>query len=138
MESGWQKSKWAQNAKCEYVLEGYASKTVEDAMDCLSSSVNGLTEDEAAARLKTCGPNSLSSKKPPAWWQLLLSVLPNPFNILLTILAVISAVTPPPNWVRSHSPDTWCPLLMAIVNIYHFGRHDCHFLYGAVLARVPR
>ena len=69
-------------------------------MDCLSSGINGLTEDEAAGRLINWGPNLLSSNKPPTWWQLLLSVLPNPFNILLTILAVISAVTPPPNWVR--------------------------------------
>ncbi len=103
MEPRWQKSKWAQNAKCEDILEGYASKSTEEAMDCLSSSVNGLSGDEAACRLLSCGSNVLSSKKPPTWWQLLLSVLPNPFNILLTILAIISAATPPPNWVSFRS-----------------------------------
>lgn len=100
MKPRWQNSRWAQNAKCEDILEGYAPKSTEEVMDCLSSSVNGLSEDEASCRLLSCGSNILSSNKPPTSWQLLLSVLPNPFNILLTILAIISAATPLPNWVR--------------------------------------
>ncbi len=100
MEPRWQNRRSAQNAKCEDILEGYASVSMEEVMDRLFSCTNGLSEEEAACRLLSCGSNVLSSNKPPTWWQLLLSVLPNPFNILLTILAIISAATPPPNWVR--------------------------------------
>jgi Mg2+-importing ATPase len=53
---------------------------------------------EAADRLKTAGHNILSTKKPLSWWHLLLIVIPNPFNILLGMLAVISVATPSPTW----------------------------------------
>lgn len=49
-------------------------------------------------RLAEKGANLLSVKKPPNWWQLLLTIIPNPFNILLTLLAIISVATPPPAW----------------------------------------
>lgn len=71
---------------------------VEEAQSYLESGPNGLTEDEAAVRLNLVGANVLSTKKPPTWWQILLSVLPNPFNILLIFLAILSVATPPPNW----------------------------------------
>ncbi|KAF8247657.1 MG transport ATPase [Wilcoxina mikolae CBS 423.85] len=68
------------------------------AFDHLHTHLDGLTDFEAASRLKIAGLNVLSLKKPPSWWQLLLLILPNPFNILLTLLAIISVVTPPPDW----------------------------------------
>jgi P-type Mg2+ transporter len=68
------------------------------AMSHLLATIDGLTQDEAATRLRIKGANLLSTKKPPTWWQLLLSVIPNPFNVLLGLLAVISAATPPPQW----------------------------------------
>ena len=68
------------------------------AIDHLQANHDGLTEEEAAARLKLTGPNILSTKKSPTWWQLALSVLPNPFNILLALLAIIAVATPPPQW----------------------------------------
>ena len=71
---------------------------IEAVVSHLHSGLDGLTTQEAAARLKTTGPNLLSTKKPPAWWQLLLGILPNPFNILLAIIAIISVATRPPNW----------------------------------------
>ena len=70
----------------------------EIAIDFLQGSQDGLTQKEAAARLKVTGPNILSIKKSPTWWQLALSVLPNPFNVLLALLAIISVATPPPQW----------------------------------------
>jgi P-type Mg2+ transporter len=70
----------------------------EMALGHLQATLSGLAGDEAAKRLRLKGPNLLSIKKPPTWWQLLLSVIPNPFNILLGLLAVISVATPPPQW----------------------------------------
>ncbi|KAK5011705.1 hypothetical protein LTR39_004466, partial [Cryomyces antarcticus] len=64
----------------------------------LQTSMSGLTPEEVLVRLKIRGPNLLSTVKPPKWWQLLLSILPNPFNILLVLLAIISVATPSPSW----------------------------------------
>jgi Mg2+-importing ATPase len=81
----------------------------ETAMGYLQATPNGLSQDEAATRLRLKGANLLSVKKPPTWWQLLLSVIPNPFNVLLGLLAVISAATPPPQW------STFILLILMIV-----------------------
>jgi Mg2+-importing ATPase len=72
--------------------------TPQWAMLHLDTSDIGLTSNEAAVRLSIKGANLLSTKKPPKWWQLLLTILPNPFNILLGVIAIISVCTPPPSW----------------------------------------
>ncbi|KAF8849484.1 magnesium-translocating P-type ATPase [Acephala macrosclerotiorum] len=71
---------------------------IDTAITHLQSNEDGLSKEEVEARTKCVGPNILSTKKPPAWWQILLSVLPNPFNILLVIIAIISVAAPPPQW----------------------------------------
>jgi Mg2+-importing ATPase len=78
-------------------------------MGLFQTSFDGLTVIEAAARLAAKGMNILSSKQPPTWWQLLLSILPNPFNILLAVLAIISVAVPPPQW------DTFIILVVMIL-----------------------
>jgi len=72
--------------------------TPEAAIQHLNTSQDGLTEEEAVSRLHIKGANLLSTRKPPTWWQLLLSVIPTPFNALLTFIAVVSVSTPPPQW----------------------------------------
>lgn len=75
----------------------------------LETAREGLTAAEAAARLKSSGPNVVSSKKPPSWWLLLLMVIPNPFNLLLGFIAVISVASPDRSWVchvSCHHPRT--------------------------------
>ncbi|TKA58160.1 hypothetical protein B0A49_12139 [Cryomyces minteri] len=79
-------------------LQAYASMTQTAALARLQTSMSGLTPEEVLVRLKVRGPNLLSTVKPPRWWQLLLSILPNPFNILLALLAIISVATPSPSW----------------------------------------
>ena len=64
----------------------------------LQTDLDGLADAVAADRLKIKGLNLLSSRKPPSWWMLLLSVIPNPFNLLLSLIAIISVVTPGPSW----------------------------------------
>jgi len=81
----------------------------EAAMAHLHATTDGLTQEEVSLRLQIKGRNLLSTKKPPTWWQLLLSVIPNPFNILLALLAIISVCTPPPAW------STFILLLVMIV-----------------------
>jgi P-type Mg2+ transporter len=79
-------------------LQAYATLSPEAALGHLQSTYDGLTNKEAFSRLAERGPNLLSVKKPPNWWQLLLAIIPNPFNILLCLLAIISVATPPPAW----------------------------------------
>src|SRR5687768_1815551 len=67
-------------------------------LESLSASIHGLTDSEAAHRLQVAGPNVISFKKPPSWWLLLLMVIPNPFNILLAIIAIISVASPERSW----------------------------------------
>jgi Mg2+-importing ATPase len=58
----------------------------------------GLDEREVLRRLELVGPNNLSSKKTTPWWRLLLNSVFNPFNVLLGVIAIVSAIAPPPSW----------------------------------------
>lgn len=87
------------------ILRAFACMPTEAVLDHLVTSPDGLSNNEAAARRSVKGPNVLSSQKPPSWFMLLLSVVPNPFNILLLFLAIINIAIPPPNWVSSGQPS---------------------------------
>ncbi|GAA1945128.1 cation-transporting P-type ATPase [Microbacterium deminutum] len=50
----------------------------------------GLTQAEAARRLAEHGPNAIAAEKPPSLWQVSLSQLADPMNVMLVIVAVIS------------------------------------------------
>ena len=58
-----------------------------------NSSLNGLNEDEAQSRLKEHGLNQVAHERPATWYRQLWHAYNNPFNLLLTGLAVISYVT---------------------------------------------
>lgn len=97
-ENGWRKAPTSRGTSCDSILHAYSLMAPEAAIHHLGTSQDGLTEEEAVSRLHAKGPNILSTKKPPKWWQLLLSVIPTPFNALLTFIAVVSVATPPPQW----------------------------------------
>ncbi|WP_137844190.1 cation-transporting P-type ATPase [Microbacterium sp. 2FI] len=52
----------------------------------------GLTQAEAARRLAEHGPNAIAAEKPPSLWQVSLSQLADPMNVMLVIVAVISLI----------------------------------------------
>jgi Mg2+-importing ATPase len=82
----------------------------------LDSTTEGITEDEAAQRLKLVGKNSLTTKEAPSWWRLLLTIFVNPFNLLLAVLASISVAAPDPRWKTSI-----ILLLMVVIScVIHF------------------
>ena len=60
------------------------------AVALLQSHADGLTAREAAARLARSGPNEVEHEKPLSWWLRLWHCYKNPFNLLLTVLAVVS------------------------------------------------
>ena len=59
----------------------------------LGSRMDGLTEAEASLVRESSGPNEIAQEKPLPWWMHLWNCYKNPFNLLLTVLAVISYLT---------------------------------------------
>ena len=56
----------------------------------LQSRTEGLSGAEAALRLQQVGPNEIAHEKPVPAWLHLWQCYKNPFNLLLTVLAVVS------------------------------------------------
>src|SRR5215475_10368332 len=65
----------------------------EEALVAVGASREGLTEDEANARLDQYGLNEVAHEKPPRWYVQLPLAFKNPFIILLIGLAVVSWLT---------------------------------------------
>ncbi|MCC7195871.1 MAG: magnesium-translocating P-type ATPase [Gemmatimonadaceae bacterium] len=59
----------------------------------LGTSRGGLTDDEAAARRAKVGPNAIAHEKPPGWYAQLWHAFLAPFNLVLAVLATLSAAT---------------------------------------------
>lgn len=89
----------ALDSSTESILRAFASSPVHLTLDHLQVDHEGLSAEEADSRLRVKGPNTLHSQKAPNWFILLLKVIPNPFNILLVVLAILNAAIPPPQWV---------------------------------------
>lgn len=66
------------------LMEG--SKLIEQ----FESNPNGLTEEEADKIRQKAGLNKLACDTPPTWWRQLWGCYRNPFNILLSTMALIS------------------------------------------------
>ncbi|MDE3151231.1 MAG: magnesium-translocating P-type ATPase [Gemmatimonadota bacterium] len=64
-----------------------------DVLAALRTERAGLTEDEVEARREQVGPNEVAHERPPTWYAELAHAFANPFNILLTALAVVSGAT---------------------------------------------
>jgi Mg2+-importing ATPase len=70
-----------------------ATKDSAEVLQLLGTSLTGLTEEEAAARLEQYGPNEVGREKHEGWPQRLYIASRNPLVILLTILATLSFAT---------------------------------------------
>ncbi|MBJ7263193.1 MAG: magnesium-translocating P-type ATPase [Burkholderiaceae bacterium] len=70
-----------------------AADDVSAALVRMSSHRNGLSDDEAQQRRNRFGPNEVDYEKPLQWWRHLWRCYKNPFNLLLTLLALISFLT---------------------------------------------
>ena len=74
-------------------LVASANSTPEELLKQLGSHNDGLTEHEAEAIRENTGLNEVEHEKPLRWWLHLWYCYKNPFNLLLTVLAVISYYT---------------------------------------------
>jgi P-type Mg2+ transporter len=78
------------SAPLAQALLAIARDDVPAAIARLQSREAGLSATEAAERLARDGPNEVAHEKPLHWWQHLWQCYRNPFNLLLTVLAVLS------------------------------------------------
>lgn len=53
----------------------------------------GLNEGEVAAKILKHGDNQIPAQKPSPWWVHLWTCYRNPFNLLLTVLGIVSYST---------------------------------------------
>ncbi|TJZ77575.1 magnesium-translocating P-type ATPase [Chitiniphilus eburneus] len=67
--------------------------TADAVLDRLGSHEQGLTEQEADNQRERFGPNEVVQEQPLSWQAHLWLCYRNPFNVLLTLLAVISYLT---------------------------------------------
>ena len=70
-----------------------ASDDMPAALIRFESHADGLSAPEAEERLLHTGPNEVEHEKPLPWWLHLWHCYKNPFNLLLTVLAVVSYLT---------------------------------------------
>ena len=76
----------------ELLLNGLAGKKPEEIFAELKTSAKGLSAADAAARLKTYGPNEFAEKKKLQPLLIFLSKFRNPLQILLIVAAIISGI----------------------------------------------
>ncbi|MBR2708081.1 MAG: cation-transporting P-type ATPase [Bacilli bacterium] len=72
--------------------EKYYSKSKEEVIKYLKSSINGLTEIEAKNRLKMYGPNELPKQKKDSILKIFLSEFKDPMKIILIITVIMSFI----------------------------------------------
>jgi P-type Mg2+ transporter len=70
-----------------------AALDLEDVCRVVVATERGLTDEEAAHRLKKFGRNEVAHEHSPAWYVQLLRNFRNPFIVLLLALAVVSGLT---------------------------------------------
>ncbi|MDV7554378.1 magnesium-translocating P-type ATPase [Acinetobacter baumannii] len=71
-----------------------ASRTqTNDLLKQFDTHLTGLTEEQAHTQQMTVGLNEVTHEKPLTWWQHLWYCYRNPFNILLSLLALIAFFT---------------------------------------------
>jgi Mg2+-importing ATPase len=75
------------------LIRDAATKDISEVLSLLISSPNGLTEEEAGARLEDFGPNEVAAEKKHGWLFRLWMAVRNPLVVLLAIIATISFIT---------------------------------------------
>jgi Mg2+-importing ATPase len=74
-------------------LTELAYLTAEGALAALESDRKGLADDEVERRRERYGRNEVAHEQPPTWYGELARAFANPFNFLLTTLAIVSGLT---------------------------------------------
>jgi Mg2+-importing ATPase len=81
------------NQKAADFVHDAAVEEVSAVLQQLGTSLSGLSEEEAAARLEKYGPNEVAQEKHHGWLQRIYVATRNPLVILLMILAAVTFAT---------------------------------------------
>src|SRR5208283_5041721 len=81
------------NQKAPDFVHDAAVEEVSAVLQRLCTSLSGLSEEEALARLEKYGPNEVAQEKQHGWLRRLWIASRNPLVILLTILAIFAFAT---------------------------------------------
>lgn len=84
------------SAAADALNQGLIEQTLcptDDLLVQMDTSVQGLEESQAEARLQAYGLNEVEQDRPLPWWRHLWISYRNPFNLLLTVLAAMSLFT---------------------------------------------
>lgn len=74
-------------------MEQAYKRSTDEVLESVSSSAEGLSDEEAKRRLDEYGPNKLKEAKKPNIFQRFLAQLKDPMLIILLIAAAVSAIT---------------------------------------------
>src|SRR6185369_13728553 len=74
-------------------LVAAAQSDIDALLKQLDSSLHGLSDAQAATIREQFGLNEIEQEKLPPWWLHLWHCYKTPFDLLLTVLAVISYIT---------------------------------------------
>jgi len=83
----------ATSIRASRMLIDAAKNDTEHVLKTLSTSMDGLTEEEAERRLEQYGPNQVAQENGYGWFYRLMKMVINPLVILLTVLAILSFLT---------------------------------------------
>ncbi|MEY3201978.1 MAG: magnesium transporter [Pseudomonadota bacterium] len=90
-------------------LKKFAALDEAAVLAALHTQHEGLSDDEAAKRRREVGENQLAQDKPLPAWQHLFHCYGNPFNLLLTLLALVS-------WLTQDTRATVVILVMVVLS----------------------
>ncbi len=88
------------------------TQSVDDVLQQLNASAEGLSTDEAKQRLAKYGPNKLKEGEKPSLLQRFLTQLKDPMLIILLIAAAVSAVT---GWMAGENEMAEVIIILAVV-----------------------
>jgi len=87
---------------------------IDEVLGTLETSLDGITDEEAAKRLEVYGPNELKEEKKKQWYHLVIEQ----FTSILVIILVISAAVSAYISIQEGEPmtDTWVILFIVVMN----------------------
>ena len=86
-------AKNANNQRPADLVREAATCQTSEILGRLNTSLNGLTEEEAAERLEIFGPNEVGQEKSHGWFYRLWVAVRNPLVVLLVVIAAVTFAT---------------------------------------------
>ena len=93
------------------------TQSAEEVLRSLDTTADGLTTQEAKARLEKYGPNKLKEAEKATWFQRFMAQLKDPMLIILMIAAVVSAATTVLDFLQLPEPRDFGHLAEGLVEV---------------------